>query len=120
VDSDKDRTPRVLLVDSGGVGTLGLRDALDAEDFEIETDHATLDEVLQRLTRDETDVVVLDLELEHAIVAAERIAAEHPSVKVIVCSLDEPTMRVFPAWGSAPYEAPLDPDLLAAAVRASE
>jgi DNA-binding NarL/FixJ family response regulator len=120
VDSHSDRPPRVLLVDSGGIGTLGLRDSLDAEGFEIDTDHSTLDDVLQHLSEDGPDVVILDLETERAIFAAERIAAEHPPIKVIVCSLDEPTMRVFPAWGGAPYEAPLDPDLLAAAVRARE
>jgi DNA-binding NarL/FixJ family response regulator len=115
-----DRTTRVLLVDSGGVGTRGLRDALSAEGFELDSDDAPIDDVLDALALDAPDVVVLDLETDDALAAAERIASEHPSVKVIVCSLDEPTMRVFPAWGGAPYEARLDPDRLAAAVRAAE
>lgn len=120
MDLHADPTPRVLLVDSGGVGTLGLRESLAAEGIEIETNEAPLEDVLERLSPDEPDVVILDLDVEHAIAAAERIAIEHPQVKVIVCSLDEPRMRVFPAWGGRPYEAPLDPDRLATAVRASE
>jgi DNA-binding NarL/FixJ family response regulator len=115
-----ERTTRVLLVDSGGIGTLGLRDCLDAEGFELDSDGTSLDEVLEWLAHSEPDVVVLNLEMENAADAAERIAGEHRAVKVIVCSLDHPTMRVFPAWGGIPYEAPLDPDGLAAAVRAAE
>jgi 8-oxo-dGTP pyrophosphatase MutT (NUDIX family) len=36
---------------------------------------------------------------------------------VIVCSLDETTMLVYPGGRAEPFEAPLDPPRLAAAIR---
>ena len=121
MDAEKDCKPaQVLLGSSGGVGSLGLRDSLIAEGFEIDVNGSSLDEVLERLDDEEPDAVVLDMELDDAAGWATRIAAEHPAVKVIVCSLDEPRMRVFLPWGGGAYEAPLDPDRLATAVRSAE
>ena len=115
-----DPTPRILLLGSGSVGTLGLRNSLAVEGFDIQTYESALDDVIERVSIDEPDVVILDVESEHANAAFERIAAAHLGVKVIICSLDEPNMPVFPAWGGMPYDSPLDPDRLAAAVRAVE
>jgi DNA-binding NarL/FixJ family response regulator len=120
LESDDQRAPKILIGDFGAIGGLGLREFLDAEGFSVVTNGATADEVLESLEYDEADVVVLDRQMPDVAGATERIGEEHPDIKVILCSLDEPTMRVFPAWGGASYEWPLDADRLVLAVRGTE
>lgn len=65
----------------------------------------------------ETEVVVLDRQMPRALDAAAQVTAQRPDVRVILCSLDDTTMSVFPEHGGTPYEAPLDAPRLAAAIR---
>jgi DNA-binding NarL/FixJ family response regulator len=122
LESDDQRAPKILIGDFGAIGGLGLREFLDDEGFTVVTNGATANEVLESLDDGEADVdvVVLDRHMPGVAGATERIGREHPDVKVILCSLDEPTMHVFPAWGGVSYESPLDADRLVLAVRGSE
>ena len=106
---------RVLVGDFGPIGRLGLRSLLGSGQFEF-ANGGNADEVLARVVEGETEVVVLDRRMPEGPTAVARIAAEHPDVKVIVCSLDESTMSVFPAHGAAAYESPLNAERLAAAM----
>lgn len=107
---------RVLVGDFGAIGTVGLGAMLDAEGLEFELSGLAAGDVLARVAAGETEVVVLDREMPEVLGTAARITAEHTEVLVIVCSLDETTMSVYPGGGAA-YEAPLDPLRLAAAIR---
>jgi len=110
-------TARVLVGDFGAIGSVGLGAMLDAEGLAFETARPTAGELLARVAEGETDVVVLDRKMRHALGAAATIAAEHSHVRVIVCSLDDTMMSVFPEQGGPAYEAPLDPPRLASAIR---
>ena len=90
---------------------------LEAQGLEFETSTLAADDVLAKVEAGETEVVVLDGDMPQAFETASRIAAEHADVRVIVCSLDDTTMVVFPGQGAAAYETPLDPPRLAAAIR---
>ena len=108
---------RVLVGDFGAIGTVGLGAMLDAEGLDFETSGRSAEDVLARLSAGDADVVVLDRHMPQALSTAARIAADHDEVLVIVCSLDDTTMLVFPGGGEPAYEAPLDPPRLAAAIK---
>jgi DNA-binding NarL/FixJ family response regulator len=108
---------RVLVGEFGAIGAVGLGELLDAEGLEFVLSGLTARGVLAKVAEGETEVVVLDREMPQARGTAERIAAEHAGVRVIVCSLDDTTMSVYPGRGGEAYEAPLDPPRLAAAIR---
>ena len=107
----------MLVGDFGAIGGVGLEAMLDAEGLEFETNGSTARELIERVVEGETEVVVLDRQMPHALAAAEQILAEHAEVRVIVCSLDGTTMSVFPGRGADAYESPLDGPRLAAAIR---
>lgn len=102
---------RIVIGEFGPIGAAGLGAMLDTEGLEFERAGAA-----ESLATD-TEVVVLDRELPQALEAAAQVAAERPDVRVILCSLDDTTMSVYPEHGGAPYEAPLDASRLAAAIR---
>lgn len=104
----------VLVGDFGAIGTVGLEAMLKSQGLDLQTSTVAEEDVLAKVSG--AEVVVLDSRLPHALEKAARITAD-ADVRVIVCSLDDTTMVVFPGPGVAPYEAPLDPTRLAAAVR---
>jgi len=106
----------VLVGDFGAIGTVGLEAILKSQGLDLQTSTVAEEDVLAKVSGGTTEVVVLDSRLPHALEKAARITAD-ADVRVIVCSLDDTTMVVFPGPGVAPYEAPLDPTRLAAAVR---
>jgi DNA-binding NarL/FixJ family response regulator len=114
--AERVKAARVLVGDFGAIGAVGLRIMLDAEGVEFETSGPTAGDVLASVVPGETEVVVLDREMPDAVTAAARLAAEHPEVRVIVCSLDDTTMWVYPGDIGAAYGAPLDPPRLAAVI----
>jgi DNA-binding NarL/FixJ family response regulator len=107
----------VLVGDFGTIGTVGLEAMLESQGLNLETSTVAEEDLLAKVSAGTTEVVVLDSGIPHALETAARITAEHTDVRVIVCSLDDTTMMVFSGQGAAPYEAPLDPPRLAAAVR---
>jgi len=107
----------ILVGDFGAIGTVGLGAMLEAQSLNLETSTVAAEDVPARLAAGGTEVVVLDSGMSQARETAARIAAEHADVRVIICSLDDTTMLVYPGHGEAPYEAPLDPARLAAAIR---
>ena len=108
---------RIVVGEFGPIGAVGLGIMLDAEGLEFETTGVAERELLATVADEETEVVVLDREMPQALRAAAQVAAERPDVRVILCSLDDTTMSVYPEHGGAPYEAPLDAPRLAAAIR---
>jgi len=108
----------VLVGDFGAIGTVGIRAMLESAGLDLRT--TTIvdgDDDISYVTPGETEVVLLDRGMPRSLETAAQIAAEHPDVRVIVCSLDETTMLVYPMGGAPPFEAPLEPARLAAAVR---
>lgn len=112
-----DRAVAVLVGDFGTIGTVGLGAMLETQGLGLQTRAVESGDDLSYVTPGETQVVVLDRGMPDAEQTAARIAAEHPEVRVIVCSLDDTTMLVYPGSDAPPYEAPLDLPRLAAAIR---
>lgn len=109
---------RVLIGGFGAIARLGLRDVLDEEGFDVVAEQSAPEELLALLTRVRPDVVLLDLETESSAELAARICSDFPSVKVIACSPEESTMRVFPPFHHGEsYLSELDPVALAESVR---
>jgi DNA-binding NarL/FixJ family response regulator len=107
----------VLVGDFGAIGTVGLGAMLEAQGLDLQTTTIAAGDDFSDAIPDETEVVVLDRSMPRVLETAARIAADHADMRVIVCSLDDTTMLVYPRHGAAPYEAPLDPSRLAAAIR---
>lgn len=108
---------RVLIGDFAAVQQLGYRDLLLSEGLEVlEAEGHDLVEVLVEAL---PDVVVLDSDDEASPRLVDRIVHEFPAVKVITCSSQQPTMRVFPPqhYGES-YSSPLEPALLTSAIHA--
>jgi len=110
--------PRVLIGDFGAIARLGLREFLDEEGFEIVAEETVPGGILDLLTEVRPDVVVIDLDTDGGLEVASRIATGFPAVKVIACSSESPTMRVFPPFHHGEsYVSELTPSLLAESVR---
>lgn len=110
--------PRVLIGDFGAIARLGLREFLDEEGIDVVAEEVAPAEIVERLTEVRPDVVVVDLDTDGGLDAATRIASSFPSVKVIACSSEEPTMRIFPPFHHGEsYVSELTPSLLAQTVR---
>ena len=111
--------PRVVIGDFGAIARLGLREFLDQEGIEVVAEGETgSTDILELLTEVRPDVVVLDLDDGDGLDAATAIASAFPAVKIIACSSQEPTMRVFPPFHHGEsYESELTPSLLAQTVR---
>ena len=107
----------VLVGDFGAIGTAGVEAMLASQGLHLETSTVAEEDVLAKVSAGTTEVVVLESSMPHALETAARIADEHKHLRVIVCSLDDTTMLVFPGQGATPYEARLDPPKLAAAIR---
>jgi len=106
---------RVLMGDLRALVRLGLEDLLGGINVEVLTTPGRA-ELLERLLVTLPDVVVLDLDEEHSVELAGRIATEYPAVRVVACSAATPRLRVYPPFHHGEcYECPLEPDQLAAA-----
>ena len=107
---------RVVVGDFGAIARHGMSNALRAEGFHVLT--YDLAEVEAHIDVVRPRAVVLDRDLEACRLLGRRIAVEHPEVRVIACSVDEPRMQVYPAEaGPEPRAVPLTAALLAAAIR---
>jgi DNA-binding NarL/FixJ family response regulator len=107
----------VLVGDFGAIGAVGLGAMLESEGLDLRTTTIAEGDDVSYVTPGETEVVLLDRGMPHSLETAAHIAAQHPDVRVIVCSLDETTMLVYPGGGAEPFETVLDPPRLAAAIR---
>lgn len=108
---------RVLMGDFSALHRLGFEDILRVDGIEIvETAGA---DVVGRLVEALPDVVVLDLDQRETLELVGRIVHQFPTVKVVACSSEQPTMRVFPPlhYGES-YTTDLDPALLTSAIQA--
>ena len=109
---------RVLIGDFGAIARLGLREFLDEEGFDVVAEKEAAESIMERLTKARPDVVVLDLDDVVGIEMARRIASHFPAMKVIACSSNEPTMRVFPPFHHGEsYVTELSRTLLAETVK---
>jgi DNA-binding NarL/FixJ family response regulator len=110
--------PRVLVSRFGAIARLGLHAFLEEEGFEVIEPECGSNHLLSRLSAERPDVVVIDLDSSGAQELARRIAASHPTIRVIACSAEYPTMRVYPPFHNGEsYESDLSSALLAEAVR---
>jgi hypothetical protein len=107
----------VLVGDFGAIGAVGFSEMLETHGLNLEFVTVASDDVFERMAEGDVDVVFVDRSLGNAVETAAGFSAEHAEVRVIVCSLDDTTMLVFPGSGETPYEAPLSPSALAAALR---
>jgi DNA-binding NarL/FixJ family response regulator len=99
------------------VSQLGLRDFLDNEDIEVVAELQTSENVFERVAEVRPDVVILNLERDVLQVAAD-IASHFPATKVVVCSSEEPVMRIFPRFHRGKsYSCPLSNERLAEALK---
>ena len=108
---------RVLMGDFEALHRLGLEEILRVDGIELV--HSTSSDVLECLLQALPDVVVLDLDKRSTGELVHLIVHRFPRVKVVACSSEHPTMRVFPPlhYGEF-YESDLDPALLTSAVQA--
>lgn len=108
---------RVLMGDFEALHRLGLEDILRVDGIELM--HTAGTDVLDRLLEALPDVIVLDLDKCTTVELVHTIVHRFPRVKVVACSSQHPTMRVFPPlhYGEF-YESDLDPALLTSAVQA--
>lgn len=99
---------RVLMGDFAALYRLGLRDILSGDAVQvIEAESGRLIELLVEVL---PQVVVLDGDKEETGSTVARIVRDFPAIRVIACSSQTPTMRVFPSFHSGEsYSTPLDP-----------
>jgi DNA-binding NarL/FixJ family response regulator len=110
--------PRVLVGRFGTIARLGLHAFLSEEGFEVIDPGYGSAQLLGHLGSDQPDVVVLDLDSGDTADLARRIVESYPSVQVIACSAERPTMRVYPPFHKGEsYESDLSAVLLAEAIR---
>jgi hypothetical protein len=101
---------RVLMGDFDALYRLGFKDILAADTVEwIESSEGgVLDQLVEALP----DVVVLDEDKATTPVLVERIVHDFPAIRVIACSSESPTMRIFPSFHRGEfYTRPLEPAL---------
>jgi hypothetical protein len=107
---------RVVVGDFGAIARHGMSDALRSQGFEVLV--YELADVEAHIDLVRPLAIVLDGDLESCRLLATRIAVEHPEIRVITCSVDEPSMRVYSDdSGPEPDPVPLTAALLAAAIR---
>ena len=96
---------------------LGFTDILTA-DGAVRLLEARAPDLVDRLLEALPDVVVLDEDKSDTVGLVQRIVHEFPSIRVIACSSERPTMRIFPAFHHGEsYTSPLEPALLQREVR---
>lgn len=101
----------------GGIAQLGLRESLSASGSDIITEEVDTTRVIERTATARPDAVLLDLDATGTPGLAADLLSLFPSVTVVACSMVEPRMRVFPpGHRDEPYDAPLTPPALAAAL----
>ena len=108
----------MLIGGFGAIARLGLREVLDEEGFDVVAEQGPPDELLELVTSVRPDVVLLDLDTERSMEFAGRISIDFPAVKLIACSPEDSTMRVFPPFHHGEsYLSDLNPVALAETVR---
>lgn len=110
--------PRVLVSQFGAITRLGLRALLEEEGCEVIEPENGPNQLLARVASDRPDVVILNLDSKGDHELARRIVLDFPAVRVIACSAERPTMRVYlPFRSGESYESDLSSALLTEAVR---
>ncbi|MCP3993685.1 MAG: hypothetical protein GY722_01270 [bacterium] len=108
---------RVLIGDFGAIVRLGLREILDEEGMTLVAEESPSQELMCRFLESRPDVVVVDLD-DAGIRSAREITESYPAVKVIACSSNQPTLRVYPPFHRGEsYELTLSPESFAHAVK---
>ena len=110
--------PRVLVSQFGAITRLGLHALLEEEGCEVIEPENGPSQLLLHVDSDRPDVVILNMDSGEDQDLARRIVLGFPAVRVIVCSAERPTMRVYLPFGSGEsYESDLSSALLTEAVR---
>lgn len=109
----------MLIAGMTGMGQLGLRESLRSSD--LYTEQVDTACVVDRVVEAPPDAIVLDLDAVGTSALTAELTRKFPSVTVVACSMLEPRMRVFPASDrSEPYDAPLTPAALTAALTSED
>jgi DNA-binding NarL/FixJ family response regulator len=90
---------RVLIGRFGSIASVGLRGVLEDGGFEVVSEQPASDGLLDLLQRSDPDVVIIDLDAHESRELAFRIARRFPTIQIVACSSDRPSMLVFPAGG---------------------
>ncbi len=89
---------------------LGFVDILD--DRQVELVETLAMGVLERLVEVLPSVVVLDQDKQETDELVNTIVHDFPAIRVIACSSERPTMRIFPSFHRGEsYTRPLEPSL---------
>lgn len=89
---------RVLLGDFGEIVGLGLQEAIAGRPVEVVGSASAPSTVVDGISSVLPDVVVLDLALPGSVELAAEISTAFPAIKVVLCSSDEPIMRIYPPF----------------------
>jgi DNA-binding NarL/FixJ family response regulator len=109
--------PRLLIGHFGSVARLGLGELLGTQALEVVAEAQTPARILASVSDVRPDVVLLNLDDEHASAVAHHITTQFPAIKVIACSCQEPVMFVFPPFHHGEsYASELNASLLAMAL----
>jgi hypothetical protein len=106
---------RVLVVASGTIVGLGLRELLREEHRDVIAEETPVERLVEHLNHEPPDVVVIEEDDGDQLPAT--ITTSFPSVTVISCSGVNPTMHVYPAFHHGEsYQSTLSPERLIQAV----
>ncbi len=99
---------KILIADDHGLMLAGVRQALeDDRDFEVVGEARTGPEVMPLVGRRAPEIVLLDLRMPgvDGLTLLQRIRAEHPEVKVVMCSMSSDPDQIQAAFrhGAAGY-----------------
>ena len=104
---------RVLMGDFGAIVRIGLRSVLETPGVNLSMIETPNAEILAGLADALPDVVVLDLDRVDGTHLVGQITSNYPAIKVIACSADTPTMRVYPPFHNGEsFELALNPTQL--------
>ena len=111
------RTGTVLVVDDKQDIRESLREILDEEGMILVAEDGSGRDLMGRFLESRPDVVIVDLD-DAGLESAREIATTYPAVKVIACSSNRPTLRVYPPFHRGEsYEVLLSLESFANAVR---
>jgi hypothetical protein len=101
---------KVLMGDFDALYRLGFVEILGGK--EIELVETLAKGVLERLVEVLPAVVVLDQDKQETDELVKTIVHDFPAIRVIACSSERPTMRIFPSFHRGEsYTRPLEPAL---------
>lgn len=87
---------RMAVGDFNAMLAIGIRNVVTASRMDVV--HRPTDEMLDYLRDCLPRLIVLDASDPGTAEAIRRIVAEYPSIQVVTCSAEDPTLRVYPPF----------------------